>query len=188
MKPRGAYSGPLNAKLLGVLSVQSLPSAELHRVGADDASDGVAGEKPIQHVQADVPPGSAHCDEAAIDVGPQRQTRAAPKGFELPSHVETTPLVLEQLRSIRSSDSCFGNKQRGRSNRGELHRGSSLTQTRIGVKRSPLAKMRWVSQRLPDLFWGVAQLSNENELPRVAVSLYLRPARGTGRVEVAIDH
>ena len=38
--------GRFNAELLGVLGVQSLPAAELHDLWADDASNGLTGEKP----------------------------------------------------------------------------------------------------------------------------------------------
>src|SRR5436190_23480031 len=71
----------LNAELLCVLRVQSLPAAELHRLGTNDAADGGSAEKVIQNIETNVPPGSTHRDEAAIDVGPQREARAATKGF-----------------------------------------------------------------------------------------------------------
>src|SRR4030095_648312 len=54
------------------LRVQPLPAPELQGVGADDASNGLTGEKPLQHIEANVPPGSTHRDEAAIDVAPDR--------------------------------------------------------------------------------------------------------------------
>src|ERR1700688_579976 len=73
--------GHFNAELLCILGVQSLPAAELHGLGADDASDGLTGEKPIQNIETNVPPRSAHCDEAVTDVGPQRQARALTQGF-----------------------------------------------------------------------------------------------------------
>src|SRR5712692_1128035 len=63
--PRGP-SGGLNAELLGVLGVQSLPAAELHGLGADDASNELTGENPLQHVEADVPARSAHLYSSAL--------------------------------------------------------------------------------------------------------------------------
>src|SRR5713101_2475702 len=105
-------------KLLCVLRVQSLPAAELHRLGTNDAPNGLTGEKPFQHIEADVPPGSTHRDEAAIDVGPQRQTSAAAKDCEFPPHIEATPVVLEHCGSVGSRDRCFGNVRPGRSDRG----------------------------------------------------------------------
>src|SRR3981189_152722 len=71
--------GRFDTELLGVLGVQPLP-AELPGLRADDAADGSSAEKAIQHIKADVPSGSAHCDEAVTDVGPQRQARVATKG------------------------------------------------------------------------------------------------------------
>src|SRR5256885_1173975 len=43
----------LNGELLCVLGVQSPPAAELHGLGADDASNGLTGEKSLEHVEAD---------------------------------------------------------------------------------------------------------------------------------------
>src|SRR5213594_3548568 len=64
----GACSGPwargptggLNAELLCILGVQSLPAAELHGLGADDASDRLTREEPLKDVETNVPPGSTH--------------------------------------------------------------------------------------------------------------------------------
>ena len=52
--------GRFNAELLGVLGVQSLPAAELHRLGADDAADGSSAEKPIQNIEAMCQPAAPH--------------------------------------------------------------------------------------------------------------------------------
>src|SRR6266699_5809964 len=90
----GRPVGRCNAELLGVLGVESLPAAELHRLAGNDAADGRSAEKPIQNIETNVPPGSTHRDEAAIDVGPQRQARAATKGFEFPPDILVAPVVL----------------------------------------------------------------------------------------------
>ncbi len=73
-----------DTELLGVLGVQPLPAGELHRLGTDDASNRLTREEPLKDVEADVPARGAPRDEAAIDVVPQRQARAATKGFEFP--------------------------------------------------------------------------------------------------------
>ncbi len=166
-------------ELLCVLRVQPLPTTELHRFGTNDAADGGSAEQVIQNIEANVPPGSTHRDEAAIDVGPQRQPRAATEGFELPPHIEATPVVLKQLGSVCSRHLGFGNVRRGRSHRGELHRGSNRTQAPIGVEGRPPAQLRWVGERLPDFFRRVAQFSDENERPLLSVLSYLRPAGRT---------
>src|SRR5439155_18275057 len=106
-----------NAELLCVLGVQSLPVTELHRLGTNEAADGGSAEKVIQHIEANVPSGSTHRDEAAIDVGPQRQARAATKAFEFPPHIEATPVVLKRLWRVGSRHCGFGNVRRGRSHR-----------------------------------------------------------------------
>ncbi len=56
----GRPRGGLNAELLGVLRIQSLPTVELHRVRAGDAADGSSTEQVIQTIERNVPPGSAH--------------------------------------------------------------------------------------------------------------------------------
>src|SRR5258708_18680717 len=89
--------GRFHTQLLGVLRVQPLPAAELHHRGADNAADGSSAEKAIQNIETNVPPGSTHCDEAAIDVVPQRQASAATQGFEFPPHIVATPTVLNHL-------------------------------------------------------------------------------------------
>src|SRR6266478_9806429 len=175
-------------ELLCVLRAQPLPTTELHRFGTNDAADGGSAEEVIQNIEANVPPGSTHRDEAAIDVGPQGQARAATKGFEFPPHIEATPVVLEHLGSVGSRDRCLCNVRRGRPHRSEPHRGSKLSQAPIGVEGSPLAQMRWVGKRLPDFFRRVAQLSDENERPLLSVLSYLCPAGRTRCVLVAIGH
>ena len=59
--------GGLNPELLGVLGVQSLPLAELHGVGTDQAADGSSAEKMIQNIETNVPSSSTHCDEAVSE-------------------------------------------------------------------------------------------------------------------------
>src|SRR6266536_3310285 len=86
----------LDAELLCVLGVQSLPAAELHGIGADHASNGSSGQEPIQHVEADVPAGGAHRNEIAVDVVPKRQPRAAgSQRLELPADVLPPPVEFE---------------------------------------------------------------------------------------------
>src|SRR5580692_11128519 len=80
-----------NIELFGVLCVQPLPAAELHGLWANEAADGNSAEKAIQNIEANVPPGSTHGDEAVTDVGPQCQARSATKVFEFPPHIEATP-------------------------------------------------------------------------------------------------
>src|SRR6266567_6051717 len=177
-----------HTELLGVLRVQPLPAAELHRVATSDAADGSSAEKVIQNIETNVPARGTPRDEASIDVVPQRQARAATKGFEFPPDILATPVVLKHLGSVGSRHSCFGNLRRGRSHRGELHRGSNRTQAPIGFKGSPLAQMRRVGKRLPDFFRRVAQFSDENERPLLSVLSYLRPAGRTRCVLLAIGH
>src|SRR5262249_49439042 len=66
----------LDAELRRVFGVQTLPALELHRLHAGDASDGLAAQQAIEHVEADVPASRAHRDEPAIDLGPEREARA----------------------------------------------------------------------------------------------------------------
>src|SRR5438034_316329 len=78
------------AELLCILRVQSLP-AELHRLRTNDAAEGGSAEQVIQNIEANVPPGSTHRNEAAIDVGPQRQPRAATNGLRVATAYRSHP-------------------------------------------------------------------------------------------------
>ena len=100
----GRPVGRFNAELLGVLGDQSLPAGELHGIGAGDAPNGLAGEKAVQHIERNVPARSAPRDEAAIDVVPQRQTRAAAERLEFPPDVAE----LKHIGSVGSRHSGFG--------------------------------------------------------------------------------
>src|SRR5437899_6397684 len=71
--------GRFNTELLCVLGVQSLPAAELHGLGADDASNRLSREEPLKDVEANVPARGPPRDEAAIDVVPQRQRVPLPQ-------------------------------------------------------------------------------------------------------------
>src|SRR6266481_3912607 len=178
--------GCFDTELLGVLRVQPLPAAELHRLGANHAANGSSAEKAIQNIETNVPPGSTHGDKAPADVGPQRQARAATKGFEFPPHIVVTPVVLQHLGRDGLRHFGFGNVRLRRCHRGELHRGSNRTQAPIGVEGSPPPQMRWVGKRLPDFFRRVAQFSHENERPLLSVLSYLRPAGRTRCVLLAL--
>src|SRR5580704_13884162 len=173
--------GLFNTELLGVLRVQPLPAAELHGLGAHHASNRITRQEPLKDVEANVPARGAPRDKAAIDVVPQRQARAAGKGFEFPPSI----VVLKHLGSVGSRHSCF--QRRGRSHPRELHR-SNRTQAPLGVEGRPLAQMRWVGKRLPDFLRRVAQLSGQNERPLFSVLSYLRRAGRTRCVLLAIAH
>src|SRR5579871_5575750 len=127
--------GCFDAELAGVFFIQPLPADELHRLTTSDAADRRSAEEVIQHIESNVPSGSPHREEAAIDVGPQRQTRATTNGFEFPPDI----VVLKHLGSVGSRDGCF--LRRGRSHPGQLHRGSNRAQVPIDFKGSPLAQM-----------------------------------------------
>ena len=177
-RPVGCFS----TELLGVLPDKPLPSAHLHRVATNEAADGSSAEQPVQNIEGNVPTRCAPRDETPIDVGPQRQPRATSKRFEFPAIVA----VLKHLGRVDPRHFCFD--RRGRSYPGELHC-SNRTQAPIHVKGSPLAEMRRVGERLPNLFRRVTQFSHENERPLVSLVLSdLRPAGGTWCVVSEIAH
>src|SRR5215472_11682622 len=114
----GSFSRPnrrLNAELLGIFGVQPLPAGELHRIRTGDAAERRSAEQAIQNIEGNMPPGGAHGDEAAVDGAPQRQARAATRGFEFPTHIA----VLQHLRRVGSF--YGGRKGLGRSYPGEFH-------------------------------------------------------------------
>src|ERR1700722_19379492 len=102
-------------ELLSVLGGQFLPAAELRRVTTGDAADGSSAEKAIQNIETNVPARGAPRDEAAVDVVPQRQARAATDGFEFPPDIA----VLQHLRRVGARHCCGA--RRGRSQPGESH-------------------------------------------------------------------
>src|SRR5262249_7726796 len=55
LRAAGRPTGGLDAELLCVLGVQSLPAAELHCFAADDAANRLTREEPLEDVEADVP-------------------------------------------------------------------------------------------------------------------------------------
>ena len=109
-------------------------------------SDWLTGEEAIKDIEADVPARGAPGNKAAIDAVPERQAGAAAKGLEFPPDIA----VLKHPGSVGSRDTCFGNLRC--SHPGEIHRGSSRIQARIGYKWRPLAEMRRVGQAPARLF------------------------------------
>ena len=73
-----------NTKLLRILGVQTRPT-ELHCFATDDTPDRIVANEPIEDIEADVPAGCGHRYEAAIDVMPERETRAVAGWLELKS-------------------------------------------------------------------------------------------------------
>src|SRR6476646_3711614 len=99
-----------NLELLCILGLQPLPDAEFHDLGADHASNRLAREEPIKHIEADVPACGAPRDVAAINVVPERETRAATDGFKFPPDVVAAPFILEHLGSVGPRHFGFGNQ------------------------------------------------------------------------------
>src|SRR4051812_7583238 len=161
--------GGLNAELLRVLGVQSLPAAELHGVGADDASNGLIREKPLQHIEADVPAGGAHRYESTVDVVPKRKPGAAAcQRLQFPADVLTAPAEFEQLGRVGALHPGLGYMRRRRSHCRELC-GTNGAEVPIGIEGSPFAQMVGVGERLPDLCGSVVEVADENQRPLLAV-------------------
>src|SRR5579859_3724545 len=106
---RSASTGVVRAELLCIPGGQLLKAADLHGFGTDDAAEGLTGKEPVEDVEADVPARGAPRDVAAIDVLPERESRAGALRLELPSKIEITPSVLEQFRSVGSLHGAIGN-------------------------------------------------------------------------------
>ena len=103
------------------------------------------------------------------DVGPQRQARAATKGFEFPPHIEATPLYSSTLGASARVTVVSVTCGVGAPTVVSFTVASNRTQAPIGVEGRPLAQMRRVGKRLPDFFRRVAQFADENERPLVSV-------------------
>src|SRR5438067_464532 len=134
-------TGGLDAELLCVFGVQSLPAAELHGLGADDASNGLTGEKPIQHIEADVPARSPHRYESTVDVVPKREpSAAASQRLQFPADVGSTPGIFERPRRVSPLHVGLGYVRRRRSHCRELC-GAKGTEVPVRIERSPFAEM-----------------------------------------------
>src|SRR4029453_14677610 len=66
--------------------------------------------------------------------------------------------------------------------------GTRAPRVSVRKKGGPLAQMRRVGEGLPHSRRRVAQFSDENERPLLPILGYLRPARRTRRVLLAIGH
>src|SRR5512143_1350006 len=118
----------LSRELLCILRVQLLPAAEFQRIRTDDAAERISVEEMIEDVETDVPSGGAHRDEAAIDVGPQCEASSVSSRLEVPSHVESAPVVREQSGSVGLSHRCFGNVRAWCADGGETRRGAGFAE------------------------------------------------------------
>src|SRR5579875_593291 len=176
----GRQSRVFNMKLSGVFGVEALPRANLHGVGASDAANGTSTEKAVENIETNVPAGGTPRNEAAIDLVPESQARAATGGFEFPPDVT----VLKHRGNIGLRHrSCL---QPACSRPGEIHSGSGLGEALIGLKGRPFAQLCRISECLPDFFRRVAQFPDENKRPLLSVFSYLRSAGRAGRVLLAI--
>ena len=135
-----------------------------------------------------MPAGRTHRDVTAIDVAPQGEARALPQRFQFPSHVAAAPLKLEHHGCVGARHGGIGDVGRTSAHRRERHVGSDDTQAAVGVERRPLAELDRVGECLPDLLRRLAQRSNENERPGVAVLLAdLGAVRAARRVRIGHD-
>src|SRR5207247_2462083 len=181
-------TGGLNAELLCVLGVQSLPAAELHGLGADDASNRLTGEKPIQHIEADVPARSAHRYESTVDVVPKREpSAAASQRLQFPADVGSTPGIFERPRRVSPLHVGLGYVRRRRSRCRELC-GANGTEVPVRIERSPFAEMLGVRERLPNLCRRMGQVADENESPLLSIFSDLSARSGTRRVLLTAAH
>src|SRR5215475_10106839 len=127
--------------------MEALPAFELHGIGPDDAADGLAVEGAIEHIQADVPARSAHRDESALDVVPEREPRAIADRLQLPAHIVAAPGELEELGGVGALHLSLGDMWLGRTHGGEL-RSTWRTEVPVSIERSPFAEMLGIRERL----------------------------------------
>src|SRR5262249_16495904 len=131
---------------------------------------------------SDVPAGRAHRNVTAIDAVPKGQARALAQCIELPSHIVIAPSVLEKPWGLSARNTRFADHWLGSSDcreRDRAHRGEAS----VSVVWRPLAQLRWVCQRMPDLRRRMAQLPDENERPGISILANLS-TRGLARLVV----
>src|SRR6185436_2219028 len=155
----------LFTELLCVLGVQSLPAVELHDLDADDSSDGLTGEMPLQHIEAYMPACGAHRDEAAVDVVPEREPGAVhSQRLQFPADILSAPVEFEHPGGVGPFHPGLGYERRRRPY-GRQRCGAGRTEVPVRIERSPFAEMLGVRERLPDLRRRVMELADENERP-----------------------
>ncbi len=178
----------LDAELLGVLGVESLPAFEFHGLGANDTSKRLAREKPIQHVQAEVPTGGAHRNVSTVDVVPEREPRTtASQRLQLPADVLSAPIEFEHFERVGSFHLGLGYQRRRCSHRRELCVAHG-TEVAVGIEGRPFAEVLGLRERLPNLRRRMGQVTDENERPRLSSFSDLGAGRGAGRVVVMVVH
>src|SRR4029079_12474760 len=91
-----------------------------------------------------------------------REARATALGLQLPAHLVLAPAVLEHPRSLGPFDLRLRDARRGRPHGRELHRACGA-EVPISVEWRPLAELRRIGQRLPDLRRRMTQISDENK-------------------------
>src|SRR5207245_5862932 len=181
-------SGGLDAELLGVLGVQSLPAVELHGLGADDASNGPTSEKPLQHVEADVPARGAHRYEITVDVVPKREpSAAASQRLQLPADVLSPPAEFEHFGRVGPLHLGLGYVRRRRPRCRELC-GANGTEVPVRIERSPFAEMLGGRERLPNALRMVGGGAAENERTLLRSLTNLSARRGTTRMFATAAH
>ena len=97
----------LNAELLCVLRVQSLPSTKLHRLGTNDAVDGGSAEKVIQNIDANVPAGSAHRYTGADQVLQRCVAKRRECGSDVRRFSEVADTIRAEVHDHRPNDRVF---------------------------------------------------------------------------------
>ena len=94
----------LDAELLAIIRrCQSCASPRTSWSRGRRSPDGLTGQEPIQHIEADMPARGAPRDVAAIDVVPEREAGAAAERLQLPAEV-----VSPQLNSSASAVGPLG--------------------------------------------------------------------------------
>src|SRR5205814_6882293 len=122
--------------------------------------NGPADERPLQHIEADVPARSTHRYESTVDVVPKRQPSAAgSQWLQFPADVLSAPVEFEHLKRVGPRHVRFGYKRRRRSHCRKFRR-SNGTEVPVRIERSPFAEMLGISERLPNLGRRVRQIAH----------------------------
>src|SRR5690349_2819394 len=95
-------------------------------------------EKPLEHVEADVPSGGAHGDVFAVDAVPDGEPRAAGDRLQLPADVLTAPAEFEEARSVGTFDLALRYLRRSDRRQRCFADGAEVA---VGVEGSPFAEL-----------------------------------------------
>ncbi len=149
---------------------------------------GSPAQQLIEHIDADVPARRTHRGCSADRCCAKSVRRVpAPSGSSCQRISCVAPQILEQLRRIGARHARLRHHGCRRADRRQRDR-PNRTAGSVRIERRPLAQLRRIRQRLPDLRTADGAAPHENERPLVPVFANFGARRGARLVAVTAAH